>query len=104
MANDALMTPVRMLDKTRKWVEVNDGGKVKYAPVDPNIVGSISNNDPSQKYFEGTMQELKDKGHTIYLATKFEDFLSALKNSKPSVSVGDLDRYIEFTKTFGMDG
>lgn len=99
MANDALMTPVRMLDKTRKWIQVNDNGKLKYAPIDPNLA-----NNPNDKYFDGTMQQLKDQGHTIYLATKFEDFVSSLKNSKPSVSIGDLDRYVDFTKTFGMDG
>ena len=99
MANDALMTPVRMLDKTKRWVRVNDGEKPKYAPVDPKVPI-----DPNEQYFEGNMQELKDKGHTIYLATKYSDFVSALKNSKPSVSQEDLGRYIDFTKTFGMDG
>lgn len=34
MANDALMAPVRNLDKTKTWVEVNDSGKIKYAPYD----------------------------------------------------------------------
>jgi hypothetical protein len=28
----------------------------------------------------------------------------ALKSSKPSVSSSDLNKYIEFTKSFGMDG
>lgn len=50
------------------------------------------------------MDKLKVKGYTIYLATKFSDFKLALKSSKPSVSISDLDRYIDFTKTFGMDG
>lgn len=48
------------------------------------------------------MDQLKSKGYTLYLATKYSDFISALKSSKPSVSLGDLDKYIEFTKTFGM--
>jgi len=48
------------------------------------------------------MEQLKLKGYTIYLATKYNDFISALKSSKPSVSLGDLDKYIEFTKNFGM--
>jgi hypothetical protein len=50
------------------------------------------------------MDQLKTKGFQIYLMTKYSDFISALKNSKPSVSLGDLDRYIEFTKNFGMEG
>lgn len=50
------------------------------------------------------MDQLKTKGYQIYLATKYSDFVSALKSSKPSVSPGDLGRYIEFTKTFGMEG
>lgn len=32
MANDALMCPVRSLDKTRTWIEVKDQGKIKLAP------------------------------------------------------------------------
>lgn len=34
MAKDALMGPVRTLDKTRTWVEINDHGTIKYAPYD----------------------------------------------------------------------
>lgn len=99
MVNDALMAPVRKLDRTRVWVEVRDEGKVKYAPFDESV-----GKNPKDKYFEGTMDDLKSKGFQLYLATKFSDFLAALKNSKPSVSSGDLGKYIEFTKTFGMDG
>ena len=50
------------------------------------------------------MEQLKEKGLTLHLATKFSDFIAALKSSKPSVSSSDLGRYIDFTKTFGMDG
>jgi hypothetical protein len=50
------------------------------------------------------MDQLKSKGYTLYLATKYSDFIASLKSSKPSVSPGDLDKYIEFTKSFGMDG
>ena len=89
MANDALMGPVRTLDKTRTWVEVNDNGKIKYAPFDDSV--PRNNND---RYFEGTMDQLKDKGNTIYLTTKYSDFIKALKSSKPSVSQNDLHKYI----------
>jgi hypothetical protein len=37
MVNDALMSPVRKLDKTRTWVEVMDDGKIKYAPFDETL-------------------------------------------------------------------
>lgn len=50
------------------------------------------------------MDQLKTKGFQLYLATKYSDFIAALKSSKPSVSVKDLDKYIDFTKSFGMDG
>ena len=92
------MAPVRSLDKVRLWEQVMHEGVKKHAPV---LGGQM---DPSKTYFEGNMQELKDKGHTIYLETKYEHFLMALKSSKPSVSQNDLHRYIDFTKTFGMDG
>jgi vacuolar protein-sorting-associated protein 4 len=99
MSNDALMAPVRNLNKTKTWVEVIDQGKVKYAPYDENLP-----EDPNHKYFHGLVDELKAKGHTIYLTTKYSDFIKALKSSKPSVSQGDLHKYIEWTKTFGIDG
>lgn len=50
------------------------------------------------------MQELKNKGHLIFLETTYDDFITALKSSKPSVSSADLGKYIEFTKNFGMEG
>ena len=99
MANDALMAPVRNLDKTKTWVEVKDQGKTKYAPFDENVP-----KNPNDKYFNGTMDDLKAKGHTIYLTTKYSDFVKALKSSKPSVSGDDLHKYIEWTKAFGVDG
>ncbi len=83
------MAPIRKLDKTRTWLEVYDEGKIKYAPYDDKVP-----RNPNDKYFEGTMDQLKTKGCTLYLATKYSDFISALKSSKPSVSVGDLERYI----------
>lgn len=33
MINDALMAPVRKLDKIKLWKEINDNGKIKYTPV-----------------------------------------------------------------------
>ena len=99
MANDALMGPVRILNETRVWVEVSDEGETKYAPVDANIP-----RDPNCRYFEGNMDQVKQTGKKLYLATKFSDFLKALKSSKASVSQGDLHKYIEWTKTFGVDG
>ena len=92
------MTPVRSLDKVTLWVEVNDQGVKKYAPV------RSGQQEPNKTYFKGDMQDLKNKGHLIFLETTYDDFLTALKSSKPSVSSGDLGKYIEFTKNFGMEG
>ena len=92
------MSPVRTLDRVRLWEQVSFEGEARYAPADPNQM------DPSKTYFQGNMGELKDKGHSIYLETKYEHFFQALKSSKPSVSPDDLHKYIDFTKTFGMDG
>jgi len=92
------MTPVRSLDKVMLWVEVNDKGVKKYAPV------RNGQQDPNGKYFKGDMQELKNHGHLIFLETTYADFMTALKSSKPSVSNADLGKYIEFTKNFGMEG
>ena len=64
-------------------------GKIKYVPFDDKV-----ERNPKDKYFEWTMDQLKSKGYQLYLATKYSDFIAALKNSKPSVSIGDLDKYI----------
>lgn len=71
---------------------------MKYAPF------KGQQQDQNKKYFKGDMQELKNHGHLIFLATTVDDFRLALKSSKPSVSSSDLERYIQFTKSFGMDG
>ncbi|CAM6006608.1 unnamed protein product [Sphagnum balticum] len=89
LVNDALMTPVRSLDKVSRWSEVDDHGVKKYAPVRKE-----EQEDPSKTYFSGNMQDLKNSGRTIYLETKYEDFITALKSSKPSVSPKDIGRYI----------
>lgn len=80
MANDALMSPVRKLDSTRLWIEVNDNGQIKYAPA------GEGGRDPNRRYFEGTMDQIKSKGYNILLLTGYGDFVNALKSSKPSVS------------------
>ena len=46
MINDALMVPVRKLDKTRLWAEFNLNGTIKYIAQDQNI-----KRDSSIKYF-----------------------------------------------------
>lgn len=99
MGNDALMGPVRILNETRVWEEVNDQGELKYAPFDAN-----EPRDPNKRYFEGDMDKVKATGRKLYLATKYSDFVKALKSSKASVSQGDLGKYIEWTKSFGAEG
>ena len=99
MVNDALIAPVRKLDKTRLWVEMNDNGKIKYSPCQEG-----TQKNPNSKYFEGTMDQLKSKGYDILLLTTYNDFVNAMKSSKASVSQGDLKKYIEWTKSFGVDG
>lgn len=46
MGNDALMNPVRRLDKCRLWIEVNDNGQKKYSPVPPD-----GQKNPNSTYF-----------------------------------------------------
>lgn len=50
------------------------------------------------------MDQLKSKGYTILLQTTYNDFVNAMKSSKASVSQSDLKKYIEWTKSFGVDG
>lgn len=46
MINDALMVPVRKLDKTRLWAEFSHNGTIKYIAQDDK-----TKRDPSKKYF-----------------------------------------------------
>lgn len=50
------------------------------------------------------MDQIKSKGYNLLLLTTYDDFISALKSSKPSVSQNDLHKYIEWTKSFGVEG
>lgn len=40
------------------------------------------------------MDQIKSKGYTLLLLTTFDDFVMALKSTKPSVSKADLHKYI----------
>lgn len=50
------------------------------------------------------MDQIKGKGYNLLLLTTYDDFISALKSSKRSVSSGDLQKYIDWTKSFGVEG
>ncbi len=91
------MSPIRNINKAKLWKQVKHKGETKY-------VMAWAKDDPAATYFEGSADKLKDKGHVIHLETTFEDFKKSVQSSKASVSLGDLDRYIDFTKNFGMEG
>lgn len=50
------------------------------------------------------MDQIKAKGYSLLLSTTYDDFIKATKSTKPSVSQADLHKYIEWTKSFGVDG
>lgn len=68
---------------------MNDQGEKKYAPVEESTP-----RDPNSTYFEGNMDQVKERGYKLYLATKYSDFVKALQSSKASVSQKDLHQYI----------
>lgn len=50
------------------------------------------------------MDQIKSKGYNLLLLTTYQDFVNAMKSSKASVSQSDLQKYIDWTKAFGVDG
>uniref|UniRef100_A0A7S0ZHN3 AAA+ ATPase domain-containing protein n=1 Tax=Timspurckia oligopyrenoides TaxID=708627 RepID=A0A7S0ZHN3_9RHOD len=97
LVRDAIMQPVRTLQNARvfKQVMITENGKEvqKWVPCSPN--------DPNGKPM--TLMEVDPALLHVPEVSRF-DFERALSTSKPSVSSGDIEEHIKFTKDFGTDG
>ena len=94
---DAMYEPLRQGQAANKFVKISEEGKEKWMPVDSN------ENTPGKEYRNGNMHDLPP-GSLKLPVLQYDHFLIALKRSKPSVNNTDLEKYIEFTKSFGQDG
>lgn len=90
LIKDAVYEPARRLQTANKFRKLNSG---KWTPCREGEEG-----EPK------TWMDFKDQTELdIGLITR-EDFLVALKRSRPSVDITQLKQYEEWTKTFGQDG
>lgn len=96
LSREALMEPIRNMQEATHFKKVQH-------PENPNdyLLEPCSSGDPAGIEMD-LMSVPSDKLKPSQV--KFEDFLKALKNCRPSVSQDDLGRYEDWTKEFGQDG
>ncbi|KAG5513599.1 hypothetical protein PMAC_001031 [Pneumocystis sp. 'macacae'] len=91
---DAVMEPVRRIYSATHFCYVDcPNGKRLLTPCSPGFLGA-----QEMSWEKGTADNLFEPILTM------NDFLKALKNTRPTVSSDDLKRYIQFTHEFGLDG
>lgn len=93
VVKSALMEPIRKCQSARYFKRVLEDGKQKFTPCAPS--------DP-----EGREMGLMDVPTGSLKPPKInaDDFFSILSSTKPSVSPADLDKQIQFTQDFGLEG
>ncbi|KAE8448718.1 hypothetical protein EG329_008933 [Mollisiaceae sp. DMI_Dod_QoI] len=90
---DALMQPVKKVSSSKYWKKVMHKGAEKLTPCKPDDPGAMPMNwrqVPASK-----LQE------SIVVA---EDFFEVLQNVKPTVSLDEIKKYLEWTELYGMEG
>lgn len=93
VVKSALMEPIRKCQSARYFKRIFEDGKNKFTPCAPS--------DP-----EGAEMGLMDVPSGSLKPPKIngEDFFNILGSTKPSVSHGDLEKQIQFTQDFGLEG
>jgi vacuolar protein-sorting-associated protein 4 len=95
LIKNACFEPLRKFQNAIYFLPVgkNPQGKIIYTPCAPSEKGAV-------KLDKDNLSGLEIKKNII---NKY-DFLKAIENTKPTVSVKDLVAYENWTKEFGMDG
>ncbi|KTW29186.1 hypothetical protein T552_01143 [Pneumocystis carinii B80] len=94
VVRDAIMEPVRRIYTATHFCYVNcPDGKRLLTPCSPGVSGA-----QEMTWENGTVDTLLEPVLTM------NDFLKALRNTRPTVNSDDLKRYVEFTNEFGLDG
>ena len=92
-----MFEPLRYSQSAKRFVKVNDNGQLKWSPC------TEYENNPGNEYKNCLMGDLP-AGSLRLPHLNLHHFEMALLKSKPSVSLNDLGRYIDWTKDFGQDG
>eukprot|EP01017_Pseudomicrothorax_dubius_P036573 TRINITY_DN5252_c0_g1_i1.p1 TRINITY_DN5252_c0_g1~~TRINITY_DN5252_c0_g1_i1.p1 ORF type:complete len:298 (-),score=90.52 TRINITY_DN5252_c0_g1_i1:101-994(-) len=95
LVRDAVMEPVRKGQLTTEFREIVENGKTFYEPV---INGNRQGKIVEKRMIELTGEQLRLPPNSM------EDFIGALKRTKPSVGHEQLKQYEEFTRDFGQEG
>lgn len=94
VVRDAIMEPVRRIYTATHFCYVDcPNGKRLLTPCSPGVFGA-----QEMTWENGTADTLLEPVLTM------NDFLKALKNTRPTVNSDDLKRYVQFTHEFGLDG
>ncbi|KYQ91797.1 hypothetical protein DLAC_11689 [Tieghemostelium lacteum] len=100
VCKEAIMQPVRAVQSATHFKNIR-GPSREDPDVIVDYVTPCSPGDPqAQEMTWMDIEPSKLKEPPISLA----DCLKSLRNSKPTVSSKDLEKYVEFTKDFGQDG
>jgi len=97
LVRDAMFEPLRFSQSAKRFVKVFEDGQAKWSPCPEQ------ENKPGLEYKNGSMNDLP-AGSLRLPHLNLHHFEMALLKSKPSVSLNDLGRYIDWTKDFGQDG
>ena len=92
-----MFEPLRFSQIAKRFVKIMDNGQEKWKPC-PEY-----ENNPGCEYRNCSMNDLPSGSLRLPHLT-LQHFEMALLKSKPSVSLNDLGRYIDWTKDFGQDG
>ncbi|KAJ5386137.1 vacuolar protein sorting-associated protein 4 [Penicillium cosmopolitanum] len=90
---DALMQPIRKIQTATHYKKVTVEGEEKVTPCSPGDAGAVEMtwlNVEADKLLEPPLV--------------LKDFIKAVRNSRPTVSIEDLTRNSEWTKEFGSEG
>ncbi|KAF3387351.1 Vacuolar protein sorting-associated protein 4 [Penicillium rolfsii] len=90
---DALMQPIRKIQTATHYKKVTVEGVEKLTPCSPGDAGAVE-----MTWLSVEAEQLLEPPLVL------KDFIKAVKNSRPTVSLEDLTRNSEWTKEFGSEG
>jgi len=90
VVRDALMQPVRKVQAATHFKRIGPASLTPCSPGDPDAMEMTWENVPSDEL--------------VVPQVSFNDFLRAIRTTKPSVNTADLERQEEWTDQFGSEG
>ncbi|KAA8497879.1 Vacuolar protein sorting-associated protein 4 [Porphyridium purpureum] len=92
VVRDAIMQPVRTLQNSQTFKQIDMDGKKMWTPCSPGDVGAKEMT---------LMQVAPEQLHVP--SVSMHDFEKALASSKPSVGADDITQHVKFTNEFGQE-